>query len=312
MDWTGLRRKQLLCPPWRAHRRRHDLHRRHKHRGRKFIDIVRDRRDDRRLVMLVLVRQTRLFSVLALLGIAACPDAPDEPLPPLTEDNAFELYARVTCTNMERCQCSQESVSWPTCRDEQEAFFEDWRGEAERDGLTLDLDCLERRLSAAEGPTCVTPSELCLVFYGAAGEGEPCVRYDVEGMFATCARGLFCPPGLDLCVREGVNFFAPTLDLDQQCLDENVTPVGTCDGSLGLFCDIDGPVPVCAPMSELGGPCSRTAACRAGFCDAGACRERKPKGYPCESPSECSAGTCLDGSCQDTIEIPAGCAPFLL
>jgi Domain of unknown function (DUF4382) len=151
---------------------------------------------------------------------------------------------------------------------------------------------------------CLGETEVCLAGVCIGGPGAPCI------LNAQC-ESRFCDTGLQQCGQGGDS--APCT-LDTQCLSAKCTqalPAGSCaKGGGGAQCransdcesdSCDGEVSLCnAPASTLvppGGPCTASAECQYGACDAGKCTSGM--GEPCAVLADCQVTlTCSASLCE--------------
>lgn len=147
----------------------------------------------------------------------------------------------------------------------------------------------EGRYDCTDGYDCFqTPASSCDVCVADALLNESC-------SFASCASGLYCETGTQLCRAQKA--FPASCQADNECISD------LCDGN------------VCQDELALNEPCvSGQSLCQGNLeCIDGTCQFRRTVGQACVGSSECVLGTaCFAGYCTE-IPIPADlCAPAAL
>lgn len=246
------------------------------------------------------MKRAMRLAPIVVLAVACGPSVIDS----IDEVKVAEVYASLMC----ECECSS-SEAQTGCSVEVQRYLAIWQENARLDGLTYDEDCLQGIRAATDGGRCERPP-FCQIFFGDGQLGQPCRLYGNSDKMSSCAQGLLCNIDFGFCTDPNVpidrdNF----LGEGTQCVDESGQGLGICDWHQGLFCDVDGPIPLCAATAQDGEACTADNGCGLGtFCDGGACAPLKGSGATCERYEECQGRTCDDGHCIDRLAVPNDCS----
>jgi len=152
------------------------------------------------------------------------------------------------------------------------------------------------------------------MFFGDDAFGQPCQVYGTSNKLSSCARGLLCNRDFGLCTDPNVPIdYDNLLTADAQCVDESGQGLGICDWHQALFCDINGPLPLCVVLAQDGEACTTDLGCTLGsHCDRGECAPFKASGAVCERDGACVGRTCDDGRCIGRLMVPDKCSPLAL
>lgn len=274
------------------------------------------------------------------LSLAACKagsndDSGEITAQPVPEDELPETTATAMCELIFGCSCEEPGhADQPTCVESQSGELSEEQIVAQAAGLTYDAQCAGDLLARAEAAGCAATLDLdcnsfCAAYHGELGLGSACtVPVDTQPTWSDCSQGLWCINGScqDPCGGQ-----QELLGLGEQCRDEN-GPLGTCDLSMGLWCDFEtetcialpgvgeacygGEIcgvgaycdyssgqGVCAAVPGPGEAC--TYACADGYyCDGvdgaeGTCVPLPGEGEPCTGPQACAEGNyCNEGVCE--------------
>jgi len=119
-----------------------------------------------------------------------------------------------------------------------------------------------------------------------------------------------CSHSFNLCGRKSsLRKILPT----SEWLSDTPVSCSICDWHQDLFCDINGPIPLCAGTAQDGEVCTADLGCILGsHCARGECAPLKASGAACERDGACVGRTCDDGRCIDRLVVPDKCSPLAL